>query len=475
LSRAAVDTESADPSRFSSRQRAMTPFSPLRQLTPLDWMLVLLMLGYLCMSRSFAHWGAPPLFVGEAVLIAFVLLRPGVLIELFGNSLTSSSAPLSGLAWWYFLFLAFGIIELLRGLNSGHPRQVAVQCFVFNVYPLFCFMGIWLGRRHPDLIPSMIRLFAWVHGIYGTFYLAVLSHGVSPHEMEMEEAIKPPLFGQPEGAALLLLGLIAFERKLSRMWLPLALNSFVLLGGQVRAELVGFVAAIVLLCYLTRRLAILLKVGAVIGGLLLVGYITDFKIEAPALRGGVISSRQIVGRIISASSGKAATKYMSAEDAENFESTVTWRTGWWHNIWHMVHTGPDSGSTLERILIGPGYGYPIWLLHPEDLGDVPIRTPHNVFMYALAYTGWLGVTLFYGLQFCLASLLWRVYRRTGQPFGLCAWLLFMVWSFFDNFFETPFGAIPFFLLTGLATAPILGDNDTAKQLEHPTAEEVIRV
>src|SRR5262249_13693910 len=155
------------------------------------------------------------------------------------------------------------------------------------------------------------------------------------------------------------------------------------------AELVGLTAATVLLCYLNRRLAVLFKIAAFLAGLLVVGYVTDFKIEAPALRGGVISSRQIVGRLASAANKTMAAQYMSLDDAEVFESTVSWRTGWWNNIWRMIHGGDDSWDSLKRILIGPGYAYPIWLLHPEGLAEEhPIRTPHNVFMYALAYTGW---------------------------------------------------------------------------------------
>jgi hypothetical protein len=434
----------------------MKASNALGQLTWLDWLLVLLMLGNLCMSRSFAHWGAPPLFVGELVLITFVLLRAGVLMDLFADSLVRPGAPLNGFAWWYLLLFGYGVIELLRGLGAGHPGKVAVQCFVFNVYPLFFFIGVWVGRRHPDLMPTMIRAFAWVHGIYGTLYIVILGHGISPHNLDdFEEAMRPAIFGQPEGAGVLLLGLIAYEKKLAKVWIPLVLNSFVLLGGQVRAEMVGLTAAAVLLCILTQRITVLFRIAAFIGGLLAMGYVTDFKIEAPALRGGAISSRQTVGRLISAIDQKAAVKYMSLEDAEIFQSTVSWRTSWWNNIWKMIHGGNDSLDSLERILIGPGYGYPIWFLHPEGLGDYPIRTPHNVFMFALAYTGWVGVVLFYAFQFCLAALLWRAYRKTGQPFGLCVWLLFIVWSFFDNFFETPYGAIPFFLLTGMATAPLL--------------------
>lgn len=84
-----------------------------------------------------------------------------------------------------------------------------------------------------------------------------------------------------------------------------------------------------------------------------------------------------------------------------------------------------------------------------------LRTPHNIFFYALGYGGWIGVALFFLLQVSLARLLLRAYRVTGQPFGLVFWAMSLSLAFFGNFFETPFGAIPFYLLTGLAIAPVL--------------------
>ena len=74
-------------------------------------------------------------------------------------------------------------------------------------------------------------------------------------------------------------------------------------------------------------------------------------------------------------------------------------------------------------------------------GDV--RTPHNIFYYALGYSGWIGVAIFFALQLTCASMLWRVYRLTGQAYGLAVWAATLIAAFFGNVMETPFGAIPF--------------------------------
>jgi hypothetical protein len=105
-------------------------------------------------------------------------------------------------------------------------------------------------------------------------------------------------------------------------------------------------------------------------------------------------------------------------------------------------------------LIGLGYGFALGDLVPYLQGSA-IRTPHNVFFYALAYGGWLGVAVFFGVQAALAHILLRAYQLTRQPFGLCYWIMTLTGAFFSNCLETPFGAIPFYLILGLAAALVV--------------------
>jgi O-antigen ligase len=90
-----------------------------------------------------------------------------------------------------------------------------------------------------------------------------------------------------------------------------------------------------------------------------------------------------------------------------------------------------------------------------------IRTPHNFFLYALGYGGRLGVALFFAFQIALAKLLWRGWQRTGQPFGFLFWAACLVLASFTAFFETPYGAIPFYLIVGCAIAPAVCSQDGA--------------
>ncbi len=109
------------------------------------WVYVIgfLILGYLSMGRSFAYLGIPSLslFIGEVVLGAFLFLHPGAFVGKWLGALVRSS-PLSGLAWAIYLFVGYGIFQLMRGIILGYTPLTAIQCFVFNIYPLYIFIGL---------------------------------------------------------------------------------------------------------------------------------------------------------------------------------------------------------------------------------------------------------------------------------------------------------------------------------------------
>lgn len=404
----------------------------------------LLLLGYFSLTRSFAYVGIPPLklFIGELVLGAFLLSQTRAVLGRWLAALVVP-APLSGVAWGLFLFLAYGLFQVIRGISLGYPPLTAVQNLVFNYYPLYLFLGLWVGVRMPTYLPRFVHLLAWCNGIYGVTYLVLLNSlpWIIPGSPEVR------LFGQPGGSAVALLGLLIFEHRLVRVWTLLLLNGFVMLGLQVRAEWLGFLVAVALWGWLTKRLDRLGGVGVAVGILLGVMLLTDLKLPGVFGRGGTISVQEMVGRAVAPLNQELAAQY--TESAHSYAGTVSWRTEWWKAIWNSIH------DKREQTLIGYGYGKALGDLVPYLQGDV-IRTPHNVFFYALAYGGWVGVGVFFLFQWTVARLLWQAYRVTGQPVGLVFWAMALTEGFFSNFFETPFGAIPFYLLVGLASAPASG-------------------
>jgi hypothetical protein len=181
---------------------------------------------------------------------------------------------------------------------------------------------------------------------------------------------------------------------------------------------------------------------------LLIGLAVDFNIPSPAGRGGSISSSELVARAVAPISRDTALEY-SRKNTSMYAGTASWRTMWWSAIWRSVHV------KTETTLLGYGYGFPLHDLMPE-LRGTDVRTPHNVFFYCLGYSGWIGVAAFYSFQAALGLLMFRVWRTTGQPFGFMIWLGALVGGHLGNLYETPFGAIPLYLMTGMSAAPLVG-------------------
>jgi hypothetical protein len=421
------------------------------------WALFLLF-GYLLLGRSFAYIGVPPLFIGEASLAAYLVARPRSLLLPWLGSLASPQ-PLSGLAWCLALSLTLAAAQCARALLEENLTIATLQNAVFHVYPLFLFPGVYLGLRHPEALPRLVHVLAWCNALYGLAYLAVLSPLDLVGSVERPEEV--PWFGQPSAGAAAILGLLAMSRRFSVSGPPLLLNLVVVLGMQRRAEWLSIFVGVALWTCLAGKLTRTLSIAATLAALLLLGVATDLKVPSPGTRGGQISARDIVARALASVDERAALKL--SREAHFYAATAQWRSDWWQEIWKRSQSSPSL------LVFGAGYQDLLWQLHPEDLGDNPVRTPHSIFMFILGYTGWVGLFVFSALQLALARLLWRAYRASENPFGFCYWSIVMVWTLCDAFLETPFEGIPTYLLLGIAAAPaVAAANSFARRATAPT-------
>ncbi|MFZ0640197.1 MAG: O-antigen ligase family protein [Candidatus Acidiferrales bacterium] len=416
-----------------------------------------LVVGYLGIGRAFAYLGLPwiSLYIGEMVLASFLIFGPrtkqGPWLRL-----AQRIPQLKRFEWLLLLLILYGGFEALRGILQGYPALTALRDTAFNYYPLFLLLGIWVGLKNRDFLRRVVRTLAWFNGCYGLAYILFLSRipWTMPGTADAPKSV--PLFSEPSGAsAIVLLGLIVFEPHLRKISHLIALNAFVLLGLQVRGEWVGFAAGILVFAWLTKKLkhlAVAVGLFVILLGLM---YVTRLSVQSPKGRGDNvgagtrISADYLVARAIAPLSENLAARLATPEDVRFAAGTAEWRLVWWAAIWEEVH------SRLSSALLGFGYGYPIGNLNPDISVGTFIQTPHSDFFYALAFSGWLGVALFGLLQIEIARLLWRSYRITGLLFGLMCWSAFLTMSMFEDFFETPINAIPFFLLLGAAIAPAL--------------------
>jgi len=429
------------------------------RLSWIDYLLVFLVIGYLTMGRRFAYIGFSPIFIGEVGLGSILLTRYRALLGTWITALSRRS-PIGVVAWVLFAGGFYGAISALRGLVAGYDLTVILKLLVLHTYPLFFFVGLWVGARQPDLLRRLIHWLAWAVGLYGVVYVFVLQ----PANLgAVSASAEVPIAGQPYGPAVALLGLLCFAPTLLTVSFPLLLNAITLLGLQVRASWLGFAASLVLWAVLHGRVMRIVHLGFVVGALLLFAVLIDLRVPSPGRRGGELSAKGIVAQSLAPIAPALADQLIDG-DKDVYAGTVDFRMIFWRSIWENVHH--DSVSTL----FGPGYGYPIWKLGPKMPQGAPeLRSPHNVFMYCLAYTGWLGVGLFYALQIAIAVVLWKVYRQTGQAFGLCYVVMINLWALFDPLIGSPMGAVPYYSLVGLAAAPVLLGQPTSSKSNSESA------
>jgi len=399
-----------------------------------------LIVGYLCMTRSFAYIGVPPLFIGEIVLAGFVLLKPRVALGTWAASLLRPS-PLSTLGLALLVFMLYGLWQVGRGVLGGSSLFYTLKFFVFNYYAIYLLFGIWIGLHAPEFFPKLIRVIAWVSGVYSLVWLLLLKNA----------AVSIPgshvtLFGVPSAGAVAILGLLCFERDLRAVWPVLALNIMVTLALQARTTWLGVAAGMLVWGLLTVRLGRVVAMGA--AGLAVIGMIelSGFQL---GVGGRAISMGEVLGRIIAPIDLELAKEL--TPHATKHASTAEWRELWWEQIWLSVHSAP----MLEAF--GHGYGFDLFGLAPESVRtgqeEWDVRTPHSVFYYALGYTGWVGVVVFAAFQITILRLLWQGFRLSGAPAGLVFWVMGMAMACFEAGFETPYKAIPFYLLVGMGMAP----------------------
>ncbi len=406
---------------------------------------MVLLVGYLLFSRAFAYIGVPSaqLFIGDIFLAAFFVLRPRDSGRLWLTSLLRGT-ELSLVAWALYLFLAYGLVLAARGIVDGYDRVQAVQNLVFNIYPFYIFFGLWLGLRDRGFLSRFVMILAWANALYGIVYISYLNglNIVIPNTPGVY------LFNTPQGQMVAILGLISFHKDIRRTWLPLLINFLLLIGLQVRAHWAGFLLAVPAWALLSRRVGRTFVIGVVLVSLLAAAFVVDLKVPESLSRGPqALSARAAVGAAIAPFDEQAAAQLNP--QAGLFAGTAQWRTHWWSDIWDSVY------SSTNRLLFGFGYGYYLKSTSTISSGKDNLRTPHNIFFYALGFGGWLGVATFLFLLAAVARLLWIAYRRTGQAFGLSVFFLGIGIGLFTNYFETPFAGIPYWMLIGLSAAPAL--------------------
>jgi hypothetical protein len=402
------------------------------------WIFFLLV-GYSLFGRTFAYIGVRPLFIGDAFLGCFILFNTRAVLKRWYSALVRDQ-PLSFFSWALVFFMLFGVFELVRGIFFGHDAFTALQLLVFNVYPLYIFAGLWAGERRPDMVKRFIFITAWFSAIYGPLYLAVL------HKINWSlPGAGPSLL--PQAGSGPILGMLAVESRTSKYWFPLTIAVFMLFAMQLRGEWVGLGLSILVWAFLEKKLSRVALFGLLATILLGIGFVGNVQIPGPR---GTISTQTVVMRLLSIVTPEKASEV--SKEAAVANGTVHWREVWWKNIRNEVL------AEKETTIIGLGYGYPLHKLNPSLAPNEEVRTPHSILYFTFAYSGLVGMAIFFTLQATLGGLLWRTFKVTGNAFGLATWAATLATSLFGNCWESPPAAIPTYILLGLCILPGLMPN-----------------
>jgi len=391
--------------------------------------------GYLFFSRDFAYIGIAPLYIGEAYLGYSILQNKRNWISRFiGDSMQFRLLPLA-----ISLHLSWGIIEVARSMMLHRSLMDSMRTAAFNYYPMYVVVGITVGAtlQYPYFI-RVVKGLAVAFAIRSLFFLINVEVG----QVALDSV-----------TAVFLLGIWSELKAWKWRYLILALNLFpVFFGGtHGRSGTLALAGGIIAVALSSRKQLVSWSIfgSAAFMLLMLIGP----KIPGPAGGAPPLDPVVQIARIVASDHPDFAIKMVKwrtggavtgpyqdeIDNLINARGTAAWR----QEIWRRA-VGSLKTTTLQ--LLGKGEGISIQDLTPDGQD---IHSPHNITIYCIYYTGYIGMMIFGLLLFAM----WRAGRMLEHPvlrrlYSAAFWCTLMG-AITGNCLETPFGAIPFYLFQGV--------------------------
>ncbi len=388
--------------------------------------------GYLSAGRVFAYIGVPPLFIGEAFLGWNVLRNRHNWLGKFVDDVIRGEILSLAIA----LHLLWGVIEVFRCMYGGRPPIDVLRTFAFNYYPLYILAGIAIGRDVP--ISQFARIWKIVIILYSIY--CVLTGFADSAGVDIGFATLTPL------VPVVTAGIWSHLKRWPLRYVALLGSTYpvIFAVGHGRGALLGMVAGLVVVALNSGLNLVRLGMGVV--GVTILGMVVGPLIPGPHGQSPPLDPSVHIARLVGTFDPNTAARILDArgyhEEASIIvaaQGTARWRQQIWTNAIRSLNT-----TTL--MALGQGHGASMVDLVPDKQ---EIHTPHNFSIYCIYYTGWMGLVIF---CFFLVALLVRARRIEDRP--LRSAMLGVIWSTMmvavtGNCFETPFGAIPFYLFCGL--------------------------
>ena len=418
------------------------------------------LLGYALLGRAFAYLGVPPVFIGEVmlaaglVLVAFSPQRRRVFV----------ASPML----WGAALLAWVVVRTVPyvgtyGLDALRDAMVAG-------YMLFAVVAVGLVTARPERLRDLVVRYRWLVVTVGTVGWALyLVYRINkdvfptipwaPHVYVVEN--------KPGDLVIHMAGITAFVVLGWRRASPLLLAVLVAGTGAAmaggRGGMVGFflgMAAFTVLKPAKAQFGRLAYVGVL---LVIIGVTVDTSGMQINEGNRSLSVEQLWENVKSV---------FGQSDQAMLKTTTEWRMEWWTDIVEYTVLGDYRWQ-------GKGFGLN---LATDDGFQVEateaLRSPHNVHLTYLARAGVPGLVLWAMLQI---SWVWAVFRAWLDArsrrldgwmgfYAFCSvyWIGALVNATFDVYLEGPMGAVWFWTVFGLALA------GTHVQQTHPHLLDSLR-
>jgi hypothetical protein len=405
-------------------------------------LLCVTLAGYAMFGKGWAYIGVPPVFIGEAVLLAGVV----ALLGACGWHRVLNLSPV----WCLVALNVWGILRTLPYVR-GYGVDAVRDAMIWG-YDAFAVIVAGLLLARPWRLATLLdryRLFVWV------FIPAVPVVWLVTRLVEMP---RWPLSGvvmvQMKGGDVLvhLAGVLAFwaagfAGRVSTVYIVLLAGTLVMIGVKDRAGMVSFLATFALcLAFKPRNLPSWRLVATLVAGLLIAA-VTNVRVELYE-RNRPISFEQVATGLMST---------VSDSGREGLDGTKAWRLNWWGDILDYTVNGPHFWT---------GKGFGINLADDDGYQGTEwggrLRSPHNGHLTMLARAGVPGLALWVLVHLSWAvGMMHRHYQAKAAgdapwagvfQFLLCYWFAFMVNTSFDVFIEGPMGGIWLWTIYGSGLA-----------------------
>ena len=395
-------------------------------------------------------------YVGLA-MGAFFLLSPRILWNRWYTALTENKDLMHSWSWALLVSLIYGLIELISGLLQGYPLLTAFEILVFNINPIYVFLGIYVGAKHPTIIRKYVRYSAWFIVVYTPLYFLVFNKmnvtlsGILPGNNMV-------ILSNAGSGSGTLLGLISYEPDLLKFWLPLLVLACLTIANQERSDWLGLTICLLIWGFLSKKIGRIFQIAGILVTVITICAILDVKLPPIPGRGGELSARGTISRMLGAISPELASEVGGDRaNAGFYYGTVAWRKHWWANIRNEV------SKQYSTLIFGEGYGYNLAHLASRDVEKQGTRSPHDILYFAFAYSGLVGVAIFIWLEICMFHILWKLYKMTGNTYGLIYFTYQIINALFGNNIETPQAGILVYLFVGLMIGPVYGEQFLTQQ------------